>query len=188
VLSNPRKGFTLIEVIIVVGITAVLAGMILTYTSASRDQVALYVEQAKLAQSISRTKSLAITTFNRPPGDGPVPCAYGIHMDYDAQTYTIFSYAAPRCAITAADLAQIGEEDCSQTSACVVSTEHLPLNVRLVADDAAAVSDILFVPPDPKTWIWKQGFNATSTEGQVSLEATQATVVIRINQAGQITF
>jgi hypothetical protein len=57
---------------------------------------------------------------------------------------------------------------------------------------ATAVEDptetVLFIPPDPKTWVWKEGFETTSTEAHVGLKAGGATVTIGVSQAGQITF
>ncbi len=185
---NSRKAFTLIEVIIVIGITAVLAGLILTYTSASRDQVALYVEEAKLAQTISRAKSLAITTFNRASEGEAVPCAYGVHVNYDEQSYEIFSYSAPKCEVTVQDLTDIGEGDCTNQPACVFSKETLPANVKLTAMSEDAIEDIVFIPPDPKTLIWKQGFETTSNQGSIGLSAGKAAVTIGVGEGGQITF
>ncbi len=181
-----RAAFTLIEILIVVGITTVLASMILTYTSTSRDQVALYVEEAKLAQSISRAKSLAIATFNQPE----IPCGYGMHLDYDAQTYTIFSYSAPQCVIgNTLDLSGLDAEDCQAGGACAITTEVLPPNVALTDGGDNPIQDVLFIPPDPKTWIWRLDDLATTTSGNAYLRTPGGTqAVIGVSQAGQITF
>lgn len=173
-----RKGFTLVEIIIVVGITAILAGVILTYTSNSRNQVALFVEQAKLAQTVSRTKSLAITTYTK---TNP-PCGYILQIDYDAQSYSVYPYtvaAGTPCGVkTMADI-QKGD---------AVSTDKMPINVRLDPSGEEAIDTVLFLPPDPQTWIWKLGFLATSTQGQIHLTTQGGAVSIGVSRAGQITF
>jgi prepilin-type N-terminal cleavage/methylation domain-containing protein len=176
-----RSGFTLIEILIVIAITALLAGLILTYSSSSRDQVSLYVEEAKLSQTIAKAKSLTISTYNLPE----VPCGYGVHMDYVTSTYTLFSYNDPdpksKCDFTLLDPS-------FETPITVV---QLPANLAFKAPNAASVDDILFLPPNPDTWIWLEGAGAvTSTEGKVSLVSRSGTysVNVSVSSAGQITF
>lgn len=148
----------------------------LTYTSTSRDQVALYVEEAKLAQNISRAKSLAIATFNRPE----VPCGYGVGIDYDAATYSLFSYNVADCStITALNP---GNKE-------AVSSFDLPPNVRFATPGSESIEDVLFLPPEPRTWIWHAGAISTSTRGAIVLEtAAGTTVTIEVGVGGQITF
>ncbi len=174
-----RAGFTLIEMLIVVGITALLAGMVLTYTSASRDQVALYVEQAKIAGTISRAKSLALATY----ASSSPPCGYGVDFNYAGapQSYSVFSYTDSNCQNFPA-----GALD--QSKVQIVSTDALPANVTMFAGTISPVADILFLAPEPRTWIWQVGGTSTSTQGCVYLKAGGASLLVEINDAGQITF
>lgn len=173
-----RFGFTLIEVLVVLGITSLLAGMILTYTSTSRDRTALYVEEAKLAQTISRAKALGIATFT---ANGTPPCGYGLKVDYDAQSYSVFSYRADSCDIQVFGLGATMEN---------VSTDQLSPNVRFAEPGEGSVEVILFVPPDPKTWVWHIGSAVTSTAGSITLKTAtgNSELTIQVNSAGQITF
>lgn len=171
-----RRGFTLIEVLIVIAITSLLAGLMLTYTSTSRDQVALYVEEAKLAQNISRSKSLALATYNRPE----VPCGYGVGIDYDSSSYSLFAYRAEDCS-EVDFLSAAGKEE--------ISSFALPPNVRFAPPGAASIEDVMFLPPEPRTWIWHAGSLATSTGGEIVLMTPAgSTVTIKVGVGGQITF
>jgi type II secretory pathway pseudopilin PulG len=189
-----RGAFTLVEILVVLGITAALAGLVLTYTSASRDQVAMYVEEAKLAQTVSRAKALAITTFDQPGGRNEIPCGYGVHFDYASQpqTYTLFSYKVQDCAIVnALDLSDLASGQCtSDSKACTIASAILPKNVALVASGEDPIENVLFIPPDPKTWVWYQGADATSTTGagHIYLAAAKISVKVFVGQGGQITF
>ena len=171
-----RAGFTLIEILIVVGITAMLSGAVLTYTSTSRDRISLSVEEAKLAEVISRAKSLAITTYARED----VPCGYGVSLDYEAHTYELFAFDAPSCrSITSLDEGEKSE----------VEQFVLPPNVRL-GEGEERLEHVLFIPPDPKTWIWRLEDAATSTTGSIYLTNLGGTSPFRIvvGQGGQISF
>lgn len=167
----------MIEVLIVIAITALLAGMILTYSSQSRDQVALYIEQAKLAQTVARAKSLTISTYNQPT----VPCGYGVHFNYEENSYLLFSYDAPQCG---------GIQNLSSQFMTEVAVERMPGNLAFGEEDAEGITDILFLPPNPDTWIWLHGSNATSTEGRVPLVSRSGvfSVEVLMSNAGQITF
>jgi prepilin-type N-terminal cleavage/methylation domain-containing protein len=186
-----RKGFTLVEVIIVIGITTVLAGLILTYTSDSRDQVAMYVEEAKLAQTISRAKALSITTFNQPGGRAEIPCGYGVFFNYDAQTYNLFSYKTPKCVFAQSlDLSEMEEGDCTiGVPACSISSAVLPRNVKLFFEGKEdSIDTVFFIPPDPKTWVWNKDAISTSTSGRVYLSTSKTNVSVYVGPGGQISF
>lgn len=175
-----RSGFTLVEVLVVIAITALLAGLILTYSTKSRDQVALYVEQAKLAQTIAQAKSLTISTYNQPI----VPCGYGVSIDYNDSamgTYRLFAYNAPQC--DNISFLDPGFEK-------VINTEQLPGNLVFADPDAESITGILFLPPNPNTWVWLHGGSATSTEGRVRImsRSGELSVDVSVSSAGQITF
>ena len=48
ILHSARNGFTLIELIVVLGITAFLSSIMISYNHTSRQQLALYAEETKL--------------------------------------------------------------------------------------------------------------------------------------------
>ena len=60
-----RKGFTLIEILIVLAITAVLSGLAIVYTHVGQNQISLSIEESKIAQLILEAKELSIATYSR---------------------------------------------------------------------------------------------------------------------------
>src|SRR4051812_45988820 len=90
-----KKGFTLVEVMVVVGVTAMLAGVILVYNSSTRSQILLSTEKVKLTQVVLRAKSLAISTYS----DETLSCGYGIAIDPSARTYTLVRYSFGDCTV-----------------------------------------------------------------------------------------
>lgn len=179
-----RSAFTLIEVLVVIAITSLLAGLILSYSSTSRDRVALYVEQAKLSQTIAKAKSLTVSTYNDPV----IPCGYGVHMDYAEGTYSLFSYGVAPGSNQPAECDNITTLDPGLRMDVV--TERLPANLVFEDPDGQAIEDILFLPPNPDTWIWLYGDTSTSTEGRVPVTSRSGSfsVYVLVSNAGQISF
>lgn len=176
-----KRGFTLIELLVTISITALLAAYMVLYGSQSRQQVALSVEVAKLAQIVSRAKSLSISTFNNPN----TPCGYGVEVDYSGQKYSLMSYQiSPSCrAVYSGGLLQI-------SSTSVVSTYSLAPEVRLTNASSDAMTDVIFVPPDPKTITNLSGNLSTQNPGSFYLRTADGVITKRIsvNTAGQISF
>ncbi len=176
-----RKGFTLIELLVTVGVTALLASYMILYGSVSRQQVALSVETAKLAQIVSRAKSLSISTFS----DVHSLCGYGVFLNYTDQKYYLRSYEIkPDCRSPyKGDPVQFG-------AAYTLETYALPAEVRIVNASSNAISNVVFIPPDPKTLTDIQGIVSANTAGAVYLETAdgKAQRTMNINPSGQITF
>ncbi len=173
-----ESGFTLIEVIVVISIITILSGYLLLYTGRSRGQIALSVEEAKLAQVISRSKALAISTY----GVSQAPCGYGVNMQYGVGTYTLYSYSVPDCTM-------IPAIDATIPGYVKLQTFSLPKNI-IFEDGATKLDAILFVPPDPQTMLWSGGILLTNSPGNIYLKTQDGAshASVSINPAGQISF
>ncbi|MFB6212303.1 MAG: Tfp pilus assembly protein FimT/FimU [Candidatus Magasanikbacteria bacterium] len=83
-----KSGFTLVEVIVVMGIVFLLSTLAVGYSRSSDDQLRLFKERAKLVGVINRARSMTVERyFNY---SGSVPCAFGIHFERGSNKYILF--------------------------------------------------------------------------------------------------
>lgn len=176
-----KKGFSLIELLIAVAITAVLSSILILYSATGRAQVALYVEEAKIAQLVLKSKSLAIATYANP---GQSTCGYGLHIDYETGRYSVFSYRTSDCSnifgIDTADPMKYKE----------IESYSLSSDIVFQSGSSGNLDSVLFVPPDPKTLIWSGGGALTGNFGSIELKTLSgsASAKILVTIGGQITF
>lgn len=86
-----RSGFTVAEMVIVLGIASVIIAIALAYSSTTNRSIGLYTEQAKLAGVLSRAKSLALQRYSQ-GGDNPL-CGTGVRFD-SRTSYSLFLLGA----------------------------------------------------------------------------------------------
>lgn len=163
----PRKGFTLIELLVVISVLTMLSALLIQYSRTGERQLILFREQSQLVGVLSQTKSLAISTFNRPD----VPCGYGVHFTLP-RTYILFRDDAPNCASSDRVYSGASED---------ITVYELDPSAQF---STMPVSDILFIPPDPRVVM-----TPAQSEAVITLQTNDgsASVVVRITSAGQVT-
>lgn len=191
-VTRYTNAFTLVEILVVLAITALLSGIIITYTGTGRAQVALYVEEAKLSQVILRAKSLTISTYNN-SNPALIPCGYGVHIDYSAGTYSLFAYPRPTPAPAPcpASITSINPSDPDQYQQV---GDAFPLAKELKFETTPFldyIDTIFFRPPDPKTFLWINGVDAPpilTGFGTVYLSTNNNSLqsTIEVTLAGQV--
>lgn len=75
-----RHGFTLIEALVVVGITIAMAGVLLAYNRESEKHLALMVSQARVMGALSRAKAFTLEKYAGGLATSTA-CAFGVHFD-----------------------------------------------------------------------------------------------------------
>ncbi len=210
---NNKKGFTLIEILIVLAITAVLSSLAIVYTHVGQNQISLSIEESKIAQLILEAKELSIATY----GSNSATCAYGVAFHYDAvsaasSTYSLFAYNAavtstqynnrpicPSLASTSAAIVQTAVQPYQSESWQVHTAQGVALiNGSSTASDT--IQDILFYPPDPCTLISTDGktfqsncnnipYDNPPPPAYVYLSTTDGSMArtITVNPAGQVS-
>lgn len=193
-----EAGFTLIEIIIVIAISAMIATIAIAYNKSVQNEVELSVDTAKVSQTIQIAKGLALATFTGTDSSVTI-CGYGVY--FTSSTYSIFEYvpdaalygAVPPCPSDASTTAN-GVEN-SEMHEYSYSTWQVPLAPGVAfATPAGALSAVLFLPPDPTTLIsldtsdphtWSVGSNGTvelaTVDGKVSSTVT-------VNPGGQVNY
>jgi prepilin-type N-terminal cleavage/methylation domain-containing protein len=203
-----NKGFTLIEILIVLAITALLSSLAIVYTHVGQNQISLSIEESKVAQLILEAKELSVATYS---SNSPT-CAYGVAFNYASSSYSLFAYNA---AVTSSLYG--GRQICpslASTSVAIASSAiqqyqsgswqvHTAQGVVLVSstDPVASdtIQDILFYPPNPCTLISLDGQTFQSDCSSITGNPPSAAYVhlstvdnsmsrtITVNPAGQVS-
>lgn len=207
--GHDKKGFTLIEILIVLAITALLSSLAIVYTHVGQNQISLSIEESKIAQLILEAKELSIATYS----SNSATCAYGVAFNYTNSSYSLFAYNA---AATSSEYA--GRPICpslASTSIAIASSAiqqyesgswqmYTAPGVVLDGSGGAAsdtIQDILFYPPDPCTLISIDGqtfqsncdntfpYNDPPSAAYVYLRTVDGSMsrTITVNPAGQVS-
>lgn len=163
-----KKGFTLVEVLVVLGVTLILSSVLIVYSRASESQIILIREQAKVASSILRAKNLAMHAYN----SSATLCGYGVHFD-GIGNYIIFRDLANDCSVS--DNRYGAGEDFERNK--------IDQRIRF---SQIGVSDVLFIPPDPTVLLDNDSYKDSGEIVLTSLRAGNS-VKIKINSAGQVS-
>lgn len=181
----PRRGFTLIELVVVLTVITVISGYLLLYNHTSRQQVNLYVEQAKLTQVVSRAKSLSLSLYRE--ASSTSFCGYGVHIDYQAMGYSLFRY--PKEGVSPCGSLTAINKTLEQTVTDFSLNREL-IFVPLPPGNKNRIDDVLFVPPDPTTLINSGGSLVANGSASVLLRTQDgsAEAGVAVNSTGQISF
>jgi prepilin-type N-terminal cleavage/methylation domain-containing protein len=185
-----NKGFTVVELIVTIGVIAVLASYLILYNKNSQAQIILSLEQAKLVDALNTAKSLTLSTYI----ENFSSCGYGVYINYSNNSYEIFKYGQPpNCgAIASSSLSSI----LSNSSYTKIKTTNLPKEVVFNNSGSNKLDAIFFIPPDPKILIWRGNSSLPINENDSDYEANiylktkdnSMSKTIKINVAGQISF
>jgi hypothetical protein len=192
---NSERGFTLLEILIIVTVTAIISAFAVVYSNVSKTQLALYAEQQKVAGLILKAKSLAIETHMSAGQGGGVHCGYGIKIDYGAnpQSYGIFYYnrpgptdADPQCDT----IKNAGIDPSLFDAGSDLPSFDLDRGIILRSSEPDSLVYVLFVPPNPTTVIDTIGNNPSLVAGNVYLTTKDgsASAVVAIEPGGQVDF
>jgi prepilin-type N-terminal cleavage/methylation domain-containing protein len=183
-----KKGFTIIELLIVIAVSAMLAAIAIVYTRSGQSRVALSVEAAKISGFMLRAKELAVATYS---GSG-ASCGYGVAFDITNQTYSIFSYnpaGAPPCP-RASNIVSIAPSDIASSTPGTWNVPMPPGVIMQSGSNCDSIQYVLFYPPAPTVFLVDNGLAGFAHQtSYVYLSTTDgnASEVITVNQAGQVT-
>lgn len=179
------RGFTLVEVLVVMSITVLLTGLMMTNFSRTRtdlNQTRLLVQDAiREAQALALAGSL----YAGAGQSSTYRCGYGVY--FEATGYTV--YAGPDSATT----------DCSTENRDYESGTDSVVRKGLLSNSAIEIapvgSDIFFEPPNPTTYINNDSSVGTAIDILIRKKGTTCTVstptadcrAIHVTTSGLIT-
>ncbi|HVM76659.1 MAG TPA: type II secretion system protein [Candidatus Paceibacterota bacterium] len=196
-MVRETRGFTIVELLVTIGVIVFIATVTLVYNRAGEKQVALSVESAKVAGLILQAKQLAIAAYSL---DAGLTCGYGVYFDQVKQQYSLFAYS-PKGSATCPSLATIETSSTWQWSTNDMLeysglSWQIPVTTGLVLATGTismpALDTVLFYPPNPTTVMVQDGsvhFETTSTlYVHLTTDDKAASSTISVNPAGQVNF
>jgi prepilin-type N-terminal cleavage/methylation domain-containing protein len=174
------SGFTIIEMIVVLGIVSALTTILVGYTRQSTKQLLLSSKEAEILSLVSRAKFLSIETFFEDLGGSGTPrktCAYGINVDKTRNEIFIFqdrAPAVPGCSI-ATNKYELGQD--GKLDVVTIDTDTMSLGGDL--------QDIVYIPPDP-TVIINAAPSKTSATIEINLTDGSGGFTVILDNAGQV--
>ena len=168
------KGFTFIEMLVVLSIIGVITGMVIFNVGSEQKNSALLRSAQNLSLNLRRSQNFALSskTF-RTSG---VPCGWGLHFNGAGSTsYIIFADTATAANCSDRDFARVadGSED----------FENINLDPQIMISSlSAGLSDIVFSPPEPSVF-----FAPDQTTASIILSNYDTTREVKINKTGFIS-
>ena len=160
------KSFTLVELLVAVGIIILLTALVLPDYRAGERQFALQRSASKLAQDLRRAEEMAMSAKEPPTAPDTFKGAYGINFQTNSSNYILF-----------ADL----DNDQIYDSGEEIETLPLEKKVKISNLSPASPLTISFTPPDPQINIDPSDSLAT-----ITLTNNGQTKIIKVNKAGLI--
>ncbi len=185
-------GFTLIEMLVTLGILAILSSIMIGYASESGRQTFLLVTRESVVQLLNRAKADALAQYSTTVSGGNSSslstCGFGVHVDRAAYTLTIFESESTDCDhrsnysfSSSTDILLTGSLD-----SYVIDSGRL----QFIQDPDGDLTDVVFTSPNSQTYINGATSN-TVTQAGVDLQMTNAAsenIKVTINNAGQISW
>ena len=172
------------EILVVVSVIAVISSFAISYGKLGQRQIALYIEEQKIAEMIFRAKSLAVATYQNP--DKPKSCGYGLEINYQGGAYSMFSYVPSTQPPDCSAITRIQSDYRVE-----ITSSKIGQGIVLKNDSQDSMYAVLFVPPAPRTLISNsiEG-DLSSAPAKIYLETIDgsARADITVNLAGQIDF
>lgn len=175
-----RRGFTIIEILVVVGVIVILFSLgIGSFSKTAQRQFILFREQNKLVSALDKAKYLAFSTF----GQEQAPCGFGVRLEASNNTIIIFK----ELPVSGNDCASIDNVYTPPSGPVggdeIVETIKLDQDVRF---NNLTLSNVVFIPPAPQIIInGDSNIQSASAEIVDSGGATVSSVII--TKTGQIT-
>jgi len=174
------SGFTLIEMLVTLGIITALSAMILGYSRKSETTTYLVREGNRIVFELRRAQNQAMLMLQQDSESGEV-CGWGIHIEE-----SILSDVSQEQFFLFADLCLAGESKGNEEYDSDEEVETISL-LKGVEIFQSNVSSVLFIPPDPRVKFEPNLSDGESANIQIRLKNQHETCYeIQVSEAGQV--
>ena len=179
-----NKGFTVVEIVVVLGIMAVITGIVLFNVGSEKQNAALFRSAQNLSLNLRKAENNALSS--KVFKDSKVPCGWGVHFNgVDSTSYAIFADTtiAQNCFGRNYKM-DSGEE---------LETVNLEAGVKIKSINNNIldinISDVVFTPPAPlvRFTSFYGGQDGSNTINIILVNKNSSTRTIAINKTGFIS-
>lgn len=187
-----EKGFTVVELLVVLGIIVLISSTILANYRGQQRESALVRSAQKLALDLRRAQTLAVSSTLH---HSEIPYGYGVHFTKNVNPYFIFAKcdAANLYYVSGVNVCWSSWEEKVETFAPESGVRVLTLKgLGNGCSSAAADSlDVIFKPPEPTTTATRNGSSSplcNTAEITLALEedVTKTKIVEVVSATGEI--
>jgi len=145
-------GFTLIEMMVVIAITTILAGLTLAYNRSGQKQIILFRDQALIVGVLNRAKSLTVQKFREqnPNLANYDSCGFGVHFEPNGEFILFEDLGTGGCGVGFDNNYEYDVSLTDPITGAVVTEkiESMKLDNRIKFTGIPAPFDVVFVPPE----------------------------------------
>lgn len=179
--NQHHEGFTLVEMLVVLSVTALLMSLIVGLNKTGQRQVFLFREKSLMVANFNRIKAVALQTYLQPNR----PCGFGIHVESASNRYVLFEDRALTpgdCGVASANRRYDSGEELIEGGI----VQEYAIATSSVMIQSANFTDIVYVPPEPRVYI---DYPAGASTGVIILQTVDGStqITVQVNDAGQIT-
>ncbi len=182
-----NRGFTLIEMLVVIGIIGILSTLAVGYSRGNDRRLVLFAEQAKLVSIVNKAKRLALDKYKSTANALNKVCGYGVHFNNLDNSYTIYeivSSAACSSIINPVDYCYSG------SSLTINDVERFTLDQRVVFGDFSELRDymdVAFIPPNLEVQFCPTGSALPAVLTLESADNPSINSSVSISAVGQVS-
>jgi len=133
-MNRNNWGFTLIEMVVVLGVVVLLSGLLIIYSREGEKLSLILRTRTQVVSDINRAKNLAITSQS---WQGQKTCGYGVYFDTTNNRYIIFTDISSDCDTSD----HLRKDD-------AYDVDIIPLSNQFILT-SSNISQVFFLPPDP---------------------------------------
>lgn len=146
-----RRGVTLLEVVVTLGVIGMLSSVVIGYGRETREQITFMRAEIRAMNLFVRARSMAVSSFLEGGLDNDVPagqkiCGYGVHLDQTTQELFIFRELSSDCAM--ADRIYSGADERIEGTDYSIQFKNQMVKV-VSSSESPDLQDVIFIPPDP---------------------------------------